>query len=157
MRHFTDRKVLPLLHCMVVRAHSPSVGFYKFLYGAVGKNWFWVNRLFMEETMLGSIISDPLVEIYVLYISGVLGGYVEFDRRIQGEVELAYFGLVPEFIGRGYGKYLLYWATKRAWSYDPTRVWLHTCELDHPAALSNYLKAGFVIYKEETVEQLLPE
>jgi GNAT superfamily N-acetyltransferase len=68
---------------------------------------------------------------------------------VAGEVELVQFGLTPEFIGQGLGKFFLQWAIDRAWGYGPRRLWLHTCTLDHPAALPNYLKAGFRIYKEE--------
>ena len=67
-----------------------------------------------------------------------------WTRRIEGEIELVQFGLVPEFIGQGLGKYFLNWTIDKAWSYDPRRFWLHTCTLDHKAALPNYLKAGFL-------------
>ncbi len=84
---------------------------------------------------------------------GVPAGFAELDRRIEGEIELVQFGLMPEFIGQGLGRYFLQWAIDKAWSYHPRRFWLHTCTKDHPAALPNYLKAGFVVYKEEVVEQ----
>jgi GNAT superfamily N-acetyltransferase len=67
-------------------------------------------------------------------------------------VEIAYFGLLPDFIGRGWGKYLLTRAAGAAWSLNPTRIWLHTCTLDHPAALPNYIKRGFCPVREETYE-----
>ena len=63
------------------------------------------------------------------------------------------FGLMPEFLGQGLGRYFLQWTIDRAWSYSPRRFWLHTCTKDHPAALPNYLKAGFAIYKEEVKDQ----
>lgn len=141
--------------CLVMRAIDPTVGFYKFLYGTVGKEWGWVDRLMMEESRLKEIISDPLIEIHVLYMNGVPAGYAELDRRSPNDVELAYFGLMREFIGKGLGKYLLRWAVQKAWGVGTDRVWVHTCELDHPAALPNYLKAGFVIYKEGVVQQPL--
>ena len=76
-------------------------------------------------------------------------GFAELDRRVAGEVELVQFGLLPEFIGQGLGKFFLQWAIDKSWGYGPRRLWLHTCSLDHPAALPNYLKAGFQICKEE--------
>jgi GNAT superfamily N-acetyltransferase len=82
---------------------------------------------------------------------------VELDRRTPGEIELAYFGLFPQFIGNGLGKYLLAWALRQAWSYGPRRVWVHTCDLDHEAALPTYLNAGFTVYAEKMVEQAVPE
>ena len=84
---------------------------------------------------------------------GVPAGFAELDRRIEGEIELAQFGLMPEFIGQGLGRYFLRWAIDKAWSYGPRRFWLHTDTKDHPGALPNYLKAGFAIYKEEVKDQ----
>lgn len=74
------------------------------------------------------------------------------DRRTEGEIEPVQFGLMPDFIGQGLGRYLLQWTIDKAWRYQPRRFWLHTCTKDHPAALPNYLKAGFTIYKEEMKE-----
>ena len=84
---------------------------------------------------------------------GVPAGFAELDRRIEGEIELAQFGLMPEFIGQGLGRYFLRWAIDKAWNYGPRRFWLHTDTKDHPAALPNYLKAGFAIYKEEVKDR----
>jgi GNAT superfamily N-acetyltransferase len=71
------------------------------------------------------------------------------DRQGEGEIELVQFGLMPEFIGQGLGRYFLQWTIDKAWSHGPRRLWLHTCTKDHLAALPNYLKAGFAVYKEE--------
>jgi GNAT superfamily N-acetyltransferase len=86
----------------------------------------------------------------VLYVDGVPAGYAELDRRKQEEVELAYFGLVPEFIGRKLGPFLLNWAVDTAWFGKPKRLWVNTNNLDHPKALQIYQKAGFVPYRQET-------
>ncbi len=134
----------------VVFARRPTVAYYRFLYDAVGRDWQWIDRKKLSDAELGRIIHDPLVEVHVLMVDGVPAGYAELDRRIAGEIELAYFGIVPEFLGQGLGKYLLSWACGKAWSYRPTRFWVHTCTLDHEAALPNYVKAGFVVYKTET-------
>jgi len=83
-------------------------------------------------------------------------GFAELDRRNKEDIELVQFGLMPEFIGRGLGWYFLQWIIDKAWSYQPRRFWLHTCTLDHPAALPNYQKAGFTIYKEETIQRDIP-
>ena len=80
---------------------------------------------------------------------GVPAGFAELNRGTEGEIELVNFGLMPQFIGQGLGRYFLRWAIDKAWSYQPRRFWLHTCTKDHPAALPNYLKAGFAIYKEQ--------
>jgi len=86
-------------------------------------------------------------------VDGVPAGIAELDRRTEGEIELVQFGLIRDFIGQGLGKYFLQWTIDKAWSYSPKRFWLHTDTKDHPAALPNYLKAGFAIYKEEVKEQ----
>jgi GNAT superfamily N-acetyltransferase len=80
----------------------------------------------------------------------VPGRYFEFKPHGDGSVEIACFGLLPEYIGRGWGKYLLSEAVREAWRERPTRVWLHTCTLDHPAALPNYLERGFRAVREES-------
>jgi GNAT superfamily N-acetyltransferase len=86
-------------------------------------------------------------------VDGVPAGFAELDRWEDDEIELVQFGLMPEFIGQGLGKYFLQWTIDRAWSYQPRRFWLHTCTLDHPRALPNYVAAGFAIYKEEVIER----
>src|SRR5918995_1859877 len=79
-------------------------------------------------------------------------GYFELRAHQDDSVEIAYFGLLPDFIGRGWGKYLLTRAVQSAWQQGPRRVWLHTCTLDHPAALPNYLKRGFRPVRQEVYE-----
>ncbi len=134
----------------LLRADRPSLDFYRYLYDAVGRDWLWLDRNRMSDEELGAIIGDERDEIYVLYVDGVPAGYAELDRRSPPDIELAYFGLVPDFIGRGVGRFLLNSAIRQAWSYAPSRLWVHTCTLDHPNALPLYQKAGFQVYKRET-------
>jgi GNAT superfamily N-acetyltransferase len=133
----------------VIHAKKPTVRYYRFLYDAVGGPWQWLSRRKLSDGELAAILQDSRDEVHVLHVEGVPAGFAELDRRVEGEVELVQFGLMPEFIGQGLGKFFLQWAIDRAWGYGPRRLWLHTCSLDHPAALPNYLKAGFRIYKEE--------
>ena len=133
----------------IIQAKRPPVAYYRFLYDAVGKDWQWASRKKLTDADLTQIIHDPQVEVHVLFVDGVPAGFAELDRRTPGEIEVTQFGLVPEFIGQGLGRYFLQWTIDKAWSYGPRRFWLHTCTQDHPAALPNYLKAGFVVYKEE--------
>ncbi|MFQ5784719.1 MAG: GNAT family N-acetyltransferase [Alphaproteobacteria bacterium] len=139
----------PLGKLAILRAERPTVSFYRYLYNSVGGPWNWTDRRRIDDDTLRAIIEDPKVEIYVLYVAGVPAGYVELDRRFESEVELAYFGLMPEFVGRGLGSYFLDWAVTAAWMAGPERLWVHTCTLDHPRALSLYQRAGFVAYKQE--------
>lgn len=143
---------MPAEKITIMRAENPTAEFYRFLYNGVGRDWFWWERESISDGDLQSIIQDPEVKIFVLYVHGVPAGYCELDCRQRGAVEVAYFGLMADFIGRGFGKYFLRWTIDQAWSYHPDRVWVHTCSEDHTAALPNYQKAGFVVYAQETVE-----
>jgi len=143
---------IPMQKIAVLRAHRPTLSFYRYLYGEVGRDWFWYERNIMADTKLSALLADDLVEIYVLYVGGVPAGYCELDRRHKNDIELAYFGLIPEFIGRGLGTYFLRWSIDMAWSYRPKKLWVHTCSEDHVNALPTYQKSGFEVYKQETIE-----
>jgi GNAT superfamily N-acetyltransferase len=134
----------------VLHVQSPTVPYYRSLYNAVGKDFYWLSRRKMPDEALAAIIGDPLNELHVLHVDGTPAGFAELDRRQPNEIELVQFGLMPKFIGQGLGKWFLQWTIDKAWSYQPKRFWLHTCTLDHPVALPNYLKAGFVLFKQET-------
>ncbi|MDP6604038.1 MAG: GNAT family N-acetyltransferase [Rhodospirillales bacterium] len=133
----------------LMRAERPGIPFYRFLYNTVGDAWLWYERRLMDDEALGAVIHDDGVEIYVLYVGGVPAGYGEIDRRREPEIEIAYLGLMPDFIGRGLGRYLMRWTVDQAWTYGPERVWAHTCTLDHPRALSMYQRTGFVPVRQE--------
>ena len=137
----------------VVHAKMPTVAYYRFLYEGVGRDYDWPRCQKLSDAELAALLDDPRLEVHVLMAEGVPAGFAELDRRVEGEVELVQFGLLPEFIGQGLGRYFLWWAIDRAWGYGPRRFWLHTDTKDHPAALPNYLKAGFAVYKEEVKDQ----
>jgi GNAT superfamily N-acetyltransferase len=130
----------------VQRACRPTVSFYRYLYGTVGTTWTWTERRLLSDAELEVVIRHPKVEVDVLWQDGVPAGYAELDRRRPPDVELAYFGLIPDFIGAGLGRYLLDWAIQRAFRQQTRRFWVHTCDLDHPGALPLYEAAGFRIY-----------
>lgn len=133
----------------IIHARKPSVAYYRFLYNAVGAEYDWTSRKKLTDPELAALLGDPRIEVHVLMVDGVPAGFAEIDRRSAGDIELVQFGLMPDFIGQGFGKFFLQWTIDKAWSYAPTRFWLHTCTKDHPAALPNYVKAGFTIYKED--------
>jgi GNAT superfamily N-acetyltransferase len=141
----------PYRGVMLLRLEQPTVPFYRYLYDAVGARWGWTARSEISDSELAAIITDPLVEVFVLYVGGVPAGLFELDRRIPGEVELSHYGLAPEFIGRGLGKPLLASAVEAAWASDPERVWARSTNRDHPRGLLVYQWAGFVPYREERV------
>jgi len=132
-------------------ASNVSVPFYRSLYNAVGEAWLWWERRVMSDAALSAILSDPAVEIRVLHAGDTVAGYSELDRRRAGDVEVAYFGLTPAFIGRGLGRYLMDVTLRAAWAKETKRVSVHTCTEDHPGALAFYRRAGFCAYRTEAV------
>ena len=142
----------------IVEVRGCTVSFYRFLYGEVGRGYHWVERRRWSDERLAAKLADPRVRLWVMLVEGCPAGYFELERDGEGGVEIAYFGLMPEFLGRGLGKHLLTAATRTAWGLEPApaRVWLHTCTLDAPQALPNYLARGFVITREEDYTVELP-
>ena len=138
-------------HTAILQARRPTVSFYRYLYCSVGESWLWYERRAMDNETLRAIIHDPAVSIYVLYFDGVPAGYVELNSRGEPEIEVAYFGLFPEFIGRGLGPWFLNWTLDTAWNHEPSRIWVNTCNLDHPKALLCYQRAGFEQYRKEFI------
>jgi GNAT superfamily N-acetyltransferase len=130
----------------IERVDNPSVPFYRFLYNTVGAPWLWHERRRTDDTTLASILADERLWLHVIYAEGEPAGYAELDERRTHEVQLAYFGIVPKYIGHRLGPALLRHATDDAWTRNPRRVWVHTCSLDHPKALPCYQQAGFTIY-----------
>jgi GNAT superfamily N-acetyltransferase len=118
------------------------------LYTEVGRQYHWTDRLPWTDDDIRAYLRDPAVSLWLLTVDGVPAGYFEL-RRNGTDTEIAYFGLRPAFTGRGLGAQLLTEAVERAWAAGATRVWLHTSTLDHPAALPNYLKRGFTVFKTE--------
>jgi GNAT superfamily N-acetyltransferase len=138
---------------MVLQAQTPSVPYYWFLYDAVGKEYNWLSRRKLSDAELAVVIGDPKNELHVLYVDGSPAGLAELDRQDSSGVELVHFGLMSEFIGQGLGKWFLQWTIDKAWNYQPKRLWLHTCTLDHPVAVPTYKKAGFAQFKEEKIRR----
>ncbi|HFV9242499.1 TPA: GNAT family N-acetyltransferase [Enterobacter bugandensis] len=119
---------------------------YRKLYRRVGEEWLWFSRLVMDDRELAAILNDSEVEIYALREDGEDIGILELDFRVPGECELAFFGLAPHVTGKGLGRDLMNMAITLAWSRPINRFWVHTCTLDHPAALSFYIRSGFRPY-----------
>jgi GNAT superfamily N-acetyltransferase len=136
----------------IEEVHGCPSSFFRFLYREVGRAHHWIDRLSWTDQEVLERIGSPRFKLFVMYVKGAPAGYFELWRHDDGSMEVAYFGLLPEFIGRGLGKSLLTVAVEHAWAARPTRVWLHTCSLDHAAALPNYLARGFVPFKEEHYE-----
>jgi GNAT superfamily N-acetyltransferase len=135
---------------------EPNWVFNRDLYFRVGEKWAWIDKRPWTDEQWKEYALAPEMRTFAAYYGDQLAGYYELRREsqadaLQGGVEIAYFGLLPDFIGRGLGGALLTSAIEKAWrmSPPPSRVWVHTCNLDHPGALANYQARGMVVYKEE--------
>jgi GNAT superfamily N-acetyltransferase len=149
--------VKPHEKVLLLRAEIPCPELNRFLYSAVGGNWYWIDRLSWSYERWFDYLNRTDLETWVGYLAGTPGGYYELEMQAGANVEIAYFGLLPQFIGRGIGGHLLTSAIERSWEMGAARVWVHTCSLDGPAALANYQARGFRMYKEEEAEVDLPE
>jgi GNAT superfamily N-acetyltransferase len=123
------------------------------LYLRVGEQWQWSDKLSWTVEQWREYAAAPELRTFAAYLEETLVGYYELRRDDEGNVEIAYFGLLPQFIGYGLGGGLLTSAIEEAWSnrwgVAPTRVWVHTCNRDHPQALANYQARGMIVYKVE--------
>lgn len=133
----------------ILRAENPPVHFYRYLYNTVGEPYYWVDRRRMDDETLAALIQNPQLELYVLYVDGCPAGMAELDFREAHTGLLAYFGLMPEFIGKHLGYYFLYNAVQNAWTRAIRTLLVNTCTLDHPRALPLYQRMGFVPYSRE--------
>ncbi len=133
----------------VERVIDCPVSFYQYLYREVGRRYQWRDRLVWTDDQTRAHLIRSNVSNWVLYRGGAPAGWFELVLHDDRSVEIAYFGLLPECIGQGLGKRMLSVAATTAWGLGAERVWLHTCTLDNPSALPNYLARGFTPYKTE--------
>ncbi len=126
---------------------EPELGWYRALFRRIGEPYLWASRLEMGDEALGAILTDPRVEVYCVVADGAEAGILELDFGVAGECELTFFGVTPRLIGSGAGRWMMQRAIERAWSQPIARFWVHTCSLDHPAALPFYRRAGFVPFR----------
>lgn len=136
------------LQLVEVEINQPP--FNRYLYELVGQAWQWLDKLSWSDDQWRAYVEQEGLRTWVAWCRGTPAGYFELLQEKNGDTEIAYFGLAPGFIGRGYGGFLLSEAVRAAWAWPGTRrVWLHTCNLDHPHALNNYRARGFRVYREE--------
>lgn len=145
----------PDVEAVVRRLDVVPSSLYRYLYREVGRPWHWLDRWDWSDTRIREHLDSNGIEIWLLTVANTPAGFFELHRTAR-EVEIAYFGLLPEFIGQKLGPALLTAAAREAWSSAPERVWLHTCSLDHPAAVRNYERVGFVPYREEQYDARIP-
>ena len=142
---------------VIARIPKPLPALYRLCYRTVGEAFHWRDRWDWTDREIAAHLADPKIRLFVASRSAAaqegLAGWYEL-RHVPDDdsVEIAYFGIVAAEFGRGFGKYLLASAVRDAWALGPKRVWLHTCTLDHPNALPNYVARGFTPYRTETYE-----
>lgn len=151
-----QRVAMPLgSRLAVMRARAMPLHFYRYLYEQVGRPHHWLARRHMPDAELAAILHGDRTEIHVLYADGAPAGFFELDLGGQpDENEIVYFGIVPDFQGRGLARFFLSEAIFAAWTHQPHRLVIHTNTLDNPRALQLYQRAGFSPYafSEETVQ-----
>ena len=124
----------------------------KFFYKQIGQNHHWIDRLVWDDKKWINYVSNPNVSTFVLKNNENIAGFFELIyHKNKFEIEIAYFGLLKDFMDKKLGGYMLTEAIKISFSYKVKRVWVHTCSLDHKNALNNYLARGMKIYNIETV------
>lgn len=128
------------------------------LYWSVGREWYWADRHDWSLSQWKDRIYKLNVSLWVMYKDNEPAGYYELELQQNDDVEVSYFGLLPGAVGQGFGKYMLVDAFRRSFNdLEASRIWLHTCTLDHPRALSNYQSRGMRIYKKESDIQYIPD
>lgn len=133
----------PAVPTAMMRAQKPPLGFYRYLFDAVGGPHRWVSRRYMADDELRDIIHDDRVALYVLYKEGWPAGMAEVDWRNRPDADFKFFGLVPEVQRAGLGRWFLRQVLDLIWTGEPDRVTIETCTMDDPAALRMYQRAGF--------------
>jgi GNAT superfamily N-acetyltransferase len=149
-------KPLPL-PIAVKRSEIPCPEWNRFFYTAIGGDWFWVDRLGWTYDEWKAHVTREDVETWVAFTDGTPVGYFELEGAAGGDVEIAYFGILPQFAGMGVGGHLLAAAVRQGWAKPAKKVWVHTSSFDDPRALQNYLARGFKLVREEISLKDLPD
>lgn len=145
------RAALPSLDVSLQREYMTPAE-YRAVYRDVGAEWHWHDRLVVPDVDLAAYFASPTVQLWVLRVQGDIAGYFELKYHDDARVEIVYFGLRSAFFGKGLGGWMLTRAIEQAFDMQASHVTLHTCTLDSPRALPNYLARGFVIAREEEYE-----
>jgi GNAT superfamily N-acetyltransferase len=139
----------PSTDAVVRRVARPAPALYRGLYAGVGERYHWRDRLNWSDEELAAHLALRSVSLWLLEVGGETAGFFELKKHFDDSVEIAYFGLLQAFIGRGFGKFMLSRAIEEAWGLGAARVWVHTCTLDDPAALPNYKARGMTEFRSE--------
>jgi GNAT superfamily N-acetyltransferase len=136
----------PAFH--IIRIQTPSVPFYRYLYNTVGADYLWWLRRTTPDHELAALLRDEAIAVHTLYANGEPAGFYELDARARPDVNISYFGLMPNVIGHGTGFAFLRAAVDEVWRHGAKGLTVNTCSADHPRALPNYLRAGFSVARQ---------
>mgnify|MGYP001253001982 CR=1 FL=1 len=153
IKSIKDLKIVekPNDNCSLVQVDPPDIQLNKFLYKHIGKKYRWIDRLHWDQKKWSDYLNKPNIKTFVLKEKENLIGFFEQIIENNYNFEIAYFGILEEYFGKKYGKYLLSEAIKNSFFQNAQRVWVHTCSLDHKNALSNYQARGMKIFKSENI------
>lgn len=140
----------------VRRVGIPNPAVNHFFFVNVGRPFLWYSRLKWTYRDWENRISRENISTWIGYDKDSPVGYGELEKQAS-EVEISFFGLLPQFIGRGLGGWFLSEIILAGWALGAERIWLHTCTSDHRAALSNYINRGFTVYKEVKIIETIPD
>ena len=142
--------ISPKQNLIIEKISPPNIELNKFFYKNIGKKHNWVDRLSWSEEKWINYVSLKNVKTYVLKHKDNLVGFFEtIEHQEKNETEIAYFGILEEYQNKKLGSYLLSEAIKKSFENEVSRVWVHTCSLDHKNALNNYISRGMKIFKSE--------
>ena len=143
----------PLDNLLLQKVDPPDFQLNKFFYKEIGKKHRWVDRLVWSDKNWNDYLNTAGISTFILkYDKDLVGFFEQIYHKNNFETEIAFFGILEEYIGKKLGSYLLSEAIKKSFEFGSKRVWVHTCSLDHKNALSNYISRGMQIYKTETVK-----
>ena len=150
-----NQTISPDQNLILKKVDPPDIELNKFFYKNVGKNHRWVDRLAWNNLKWMSYLENKNVHTFILKLNEELVGYFEVVNDFStSSSEIAYFGILDDYIGKKFGSYFLSEAIKKCFELNSKKVWVHTCSLDHKHALKNYLNRGMKIFKEETINLL---
>ena len=143
----------PLENLYLQKVDPPDFQLNRFFYKEIGKKHRWVDRLVWSDKNWNDYLNTIGISTYILkYDEDLVGYFEQIFHKNDLEIEIAFFGILEEYMGRKLGSYLLSEAIKKSFEHGLKRVWVHTCSLDHKNALSNYISRGMQIYKTEIVK-----
>ena len=143
----------PFKDLYLEKVNPPDFQLNKFFYKEIGKKHSWTDRLVWNDKKWIDYLENSEVNTYILKRNkDFIGFFEQVLDKDKLDCEIAYFGILEEYIGKQLGGYFLSEAIKISFNIGSRRIWVHTCSLDHKNALKNYLSRGMKVFKSETLK-----